>query len=216
MNPLDQNLQDITASVVRMLSFVRESCELAKHALIDAEPGAAERCAANDLHIDALEAEIEQTILTVIARRQPAAGDLRFLGALHRTLTDIERAGDNARHVARVGAELAEKPPIKKYVDTERIFEILNVMIETTIRAIAEADVASARQALDMDDEIDDLYEQIQRELLTYMMENPKLISQATKLLGMARYLERIGDHLENVNEHAIYWMTGERIEKVG
>ena len=67
-----------------------------------------------------------------------------------------------------------------------------------------------------MDDEIDDLYEQIQRELLTYMMENPKLISQATKLLGMARYLERIGDHFENINEHAIYWLTGERVEKVG
>ncbi len=89
-------------------------------------------------------------------------------------------------------------------------------MIETTIRAIAEADVEAARQALEMDDEIDDLYEQIQRELLTYMMENPKLISQATKLLGMARYLERLGDHLENVNEHAIYWLTGERVEKVG
>ena len=216
MTALDHNLQEITASVVRMLSLVRESVGLAKRALIDAEPGAAEECAENDLKIDALEADIDQTILTVIARRQPAASDLRQLGALHRTLAEIERAGDNARHVARVGAELAEKPPIKKYVDTERIFEILNVMIETTIRAIAEGDVAAARLALSMDDEIDDLYEQIQRELLTYMMENPKLISQATKLLSMARYLERVGDHFENVNEHAIYWLTGERIVKAG
>lgn len=216
MNVLDQNLQEITASVVRMLSFVRESVQLAKRALIDAEPGSAERVAENDLKIDALEASIEQTILTVIARRQPAATDLRFLGALHRALADIERAGDNARHVARVGAELAERPPIKKYVDIERIFDILNAMIETTIKAIAEADLGAARQALQMDDEIDDLYEQIQRELLTYMMENPKLISQATKLLSTARYLERIGDHFENVNEHVIYWMTGERVEKVG
>ncbi len=214
MNVLDQNLQEITASVVRMLSFVRESVQLAKRALIDGEAGAAEQVTANDRNIDALEASIEQTILTVIARRQPAATDLRFLGALHRTLTDIERAGDNARHVARVGAELSEKPPIKKYVDTERIFDILNTMIETTIKAIAEADVGAARDALKMDDEIDDLYEQIQRELLTYMMENPKLIGQATKLLSVARYLERIGDHFENVNEHAIYWMTGERVEK--
>ena len=216
MTALDHNLQEITASVVRMLSLVRESVGLAKRALIDAEPGAAERCAENDLKIDALEADIDQTILTVIARRQPAASDLRQLGALHRTLAEIERAGDNARHVARVGAELAEKPPLKKYVDTERIFEILNVMIETTIRAIAEGDVAAARLALGMDDEIDDLYEQIQRELLTYMMENPKIISQATKLLSMARYLERVGDHFENVNEHAIYWLTGERVVKVG
>ena len=214
MNVLDQNLQEITASVVRMLSFVRESVQLAKRALIDAEPGAAEQVTENDRNIDALETSIEQTILTVIARRQPAATDLRFLGALHRTLADIERAGDNARHVARVGAELAEKPPIKKYVDTERIFNILNTMIETTIKAIAEADLNAAREALQMDDEIDDLYEQIQRELLTYMMENPKLIGQATKLLSVARYLERIGDHFENINEHVIYWMTGERVEK--
>lgn len=216
MTALDQNLQEITASVVRMLSLVRESVGLAKRALLDAEPGAAELCVENDRRIDALEAEIDQTILTVIARRQPAATDLRLLGAMHRTLAEIERAGDNARHVARVGAELSDKPPIKKYVDTERIFEILNVMIETTIRAVADADAGAARLALGMDDEIDDLYEQIQRELLTYMMENPKLISQATKLLSMARYLERIGDHLENVNEHALYWLTGERVEKVG
>jgi len=214
MNPLDQNLQEITASVVRMLSFVRESCELAKRALIDADVAAADRCIENDKQIDALEETLEKTILTVIARRQPAATDLRFLGAVHRALADIERAGDNARHVARTGAELAEKPPIKKYVDTERIFEILNVMIETTIKAIAESDKEAALEALGMDDEIDDLYEQIQRELLTYMMENPKLISQATKLLSTARYLERIGDHLENVNEHALYWMTGERVQK--
>jgi phosphate transport system protein len=211
MNPLDQNLQEITASVVRMLSFVRESCELAKHALIDGDVAAAERCADNDQQIDALEAQLEQTILTVIARRQPAASDLRFLGAMHRALADIERAGDNAKHVARVGAELAEKPPIKKYVDTVRIFEVLSMMNERTIKAIAESDASAAREAHAMDDEIDDLYEQIQRELLTYMMENPKLIGQATKLLSVARHLERIGDHFENVNEHTLYWLTGER-----
>lgn len=211
MNPLDQNLQEITASVVRMLSFVRESCELAKRALIDGDVAAAERCAENDRQVDTLEASLEQTILTVIARRQPAASDLRFLGAMHRALADIERAGDNAKHIARAGAELAEKPPIKKYVDTVRIFEILSLMNERTIKAIAESDANAAREAHAMDDEIDDLYEQIQRELLTYMMENPKLIGQATKLLSVARHLERIGDHLENVNEHTLYWLTGER-----
>lgn len=216
MNPLDKNLQEITASVVRMLSFVRESCELAKRALIDGDVSASERCDENDRQIDALEAQLEQTILTVIARRQPAATDLRFLGAAHRALADIERAGDNAKHVARAGAELAEKPPIKKYVDTVRIFEVLNMMNERTIKAIAESDVGAAREAHAMDDEIDDLYEQIQRELLTYMMENPKLIGQATKLLSVARHLERIGDHFENVNEHVIYWLTGERFAAAG
>lgn len=195
-----------------MLSLVRESGELARHALIDADVGAAERCVDNDQKIDALQEELEQTILTVIARRQPAATDLRFLGAMHRALSDIERAGDYAEHVARTGAELAESAPIKKYVDIDRIFEILDGMIEKTIEALAESSEAAARSVLVMDDEIDDLYQQIQRELLTHMMEQPKLITTATKLINTARYLERLGDHIENVNEHIIFWLTSERL----
>ncbi len=195
-----------------MLSLTRESVDFAKRALIDAEVQAAERCIDNDKQIDHLQEELEQTILTIIARRQPAATDLRFLGAMHRALSDIERTGDYAEHVARTGAELAETPPIKKYTDIARIFEILDGMIEKTIEALAESSEAAARSVLVMDDEIDELYQQIQRELLTYMMENPKIISSATRLINVARYLERLGDHIENVNEHIVFWLTNERL----
>lgn len=212
MKALDQNLQDITASVVRMLSLVRESNQLAKRALIQADTAAAEQCVENDRYVDELQEELEQKILTVIARRQPAAGDLRFLGAMHRTLADIERAGDYAAHVARTAAELADSPPLKKYIDMERIMTVLDEMIEATIKAVTEANTDLAYEVLAMDDEIDDLYQQIQRELLTYMMENPKTISKATKLLNVGRYLERFGDHLENVNEHVIFWLTAKRL----
>jgi phosphate transport system protein len=211
MHALDQNLHDIVADVVRMLSLVRESCRLAGRALLDGDVAAAAECARNDELIDALQAQLELTVLTVIARRQPAAGDLRFLGAVYRMLADIERAGDYAEHVAETGAELAGAPPIKKYVDLGRILVVLNEMIEGTIKALTESDVKAARHALAMDDEIDDLYQQIQRELLTHMLENPKSITPAIKLLNVARYLERLGDHLENVNEHIIFWLTGER-----
>jgi phosphate transport system protein len=212
MHALDQNLHDIVADVVRMLSLVRESCRLAGRALLDGDVAAAAECARNDELIDALQAQLDLTVLTVIARRQPAAGDLRFLGAVYRALADIERAGDYAEHVAETGAELAGTPPIKKYVDLARILVILNDMIEGTIKALTESDVKAARHALAMDDEIDDLYQQIQRELLTHMLENPKSITPAIKLLNVARYLERLGDHLENVNEHIIFWLTGERL----
>lgn len=212
MDILDQNLQEISAETVRMLSLTRESCELAKRALIDADIAAAEACAANDEKIDELMDRLEQNVLTIIARRQPAARDLRFLGAVYRALADIERAGDYAEHVARSGAELAAEPPLKKYLDMERILVVLSAMIEKTIKAVAEADAGAAHEALEMDNEIDDLYEQIQRELLTYMMEDPKTIHIATKLLTVARYLERLGDHLENVNEHTLFWLTGERL----
>ncbi len=212
MDTLEKRLQDISANTVRMLSLVRESSALAKRALIDEETEAAALCVENDGLIDDLQEQLEQSILTVIARRQPAARDLRFLGAIHRALADIERAGDYAEHVARTGAELAQKPRLKKYIDMERILVIISAMIEKTIKAIAEADAEAAREALDMDNEIDELYQQIQRELLTYMMEDPKNISSATKLLNVGRYLERLGDHIENVNEHILFWLTGQRI----
>jgi len=211
MTQLDQDLQDINASLVRMLSQVREGCELARTALVDADLAAAERCVANDERIDAMQATLELRILTVIARRQPAARDLRFLGAAYQSLADIERAGDYAEHVARAAVKLSEQPPLKKYLDMKRILEVLGAMIDTTMKAVAEADVDAARHAHAMDREIDELYEQIQRELLTYMIEDPETIGRATQLLSVARYLERLGDHLENVDEHVMFWLTGER-----
>ncbi len=212
MNVLEQELQQVNATTVRMLSMVRESVQLARSALIDADPAASERCVAGDRAIDALQRELETQCLTIIARRQPAARDLRFLGAIVQALADVERAGDYAVHVARAGAELASAPPLKKYLDMARILAILDEMLEVTMRAMAEGDAVAARQALDMDEEIDELYEQVQRELLTYMMADPHTINAATKLLAVARYLERCGDHLENVNEHIVFWLTGQRI----
>ncbi len=212
MNILDQDLNDINASLVRMMSLVREEVELAKRALVNADIPAAESCIALDQKVDDIQDELEQRILTVIARRQPAATDLRFLGAMHRALIDIERAGDNTVHVARIGAELAQEAPLKKYLDSERSLEILDTMIETTIKALAEGNLETAKAAHAMDAEIDQLNEQIQRELLTYMLEDPKTITKASKLLRMARHLERTGDHMENMNEHIIFWLTAERM----
>ncbi|MCA9836419.1 MAG: phosphate signaling complex protein PhoU [Trueperaceae bacterium] len=213
MNALAYDLQEISASVMRMLSLVKEENQLAQKALIEADVIAAERCVHLDEQVDALMTELEQRILTVIARRQPAAKDLRFLGAIYRALADIERAGDYASHVAKAGASLADEPPLKKYTDMNHIMQILTTMIEMTIHALADSSVEKAKDAHKMDKQIDDLYEQIQRELLTYMMEQPGTISIATRLLAVARNLERFGDHLENVNEHIIFWLTNERYE---
>lgn len=202
---------NLAAETVRMLSMVREEVELARRALIAAEQDAARACKEVDVAVDALQDSLEQRVLSMIARRQPAARDLRFVGAVYRTLADVERAGDYAVHVARAGSELAKQPPLKKYLDMERILDIEVAMIDTTIQALAESDATAARRALAMDDEIDDLYEQIQRELLTYMIEDSGTITTATKLLAVGRYLERLGDHIENVCEHILFWLTGER-----
>ncbi|HEX7004774.1 MAG TPA: phosphate signaling complex protein PhoU [Trueperaceae bacterium] len=212
MTALDQDLQEIAGETVRMLSLVREECDLARMALIDGDVAAGERCVAADLRIDELQEGLERRILTVIARRQPAARDLRFLGAMYRALADIERAGDYAVHVAKSAILLAGKPPVKKYLDMGRILQVLIAMLEVTSKALAESDAGAARRALAMDNEIDDLYEQIQRELLSFMIADASRIGPGIELLAVGRYLERLGDHIENVNEHLIFWLTNERL----
>ena len=212
MDTLNQDLLEINASTVRMLSQVREAAGLAQQALIQADLEAAQKCIEGDDAIDKLMRQLEKQVLIVIARRQPAARDLRFLGAIYRSLADIERAGDYAVRVARAARVLAQKPPLKKYLDMERILTVISTMIEVTIKALAESDIEVAKQAWAMDNEIDDLYQQIERELLTYMIEDPLTISVSTQLLSIGRYLERFGDHIENVDEHIIFWLTGVRL----
>lgn len=212
LSPLEVDLRAIRGDLLRMLDLVEESCKLARRSLLEGDVEAAERCSALDDDIDALQASLEIRILTVIARRQPAATDLRFLGASLQALADIERAGDYAEHVARSGVELAGEPPLKRYLDIERIFEVLLKMVRSTAQAFATGDAAAARRAHALDNEVDDLYDQVQRELLTYMLADPSTIGRATKLSAVARYLERLGDHLENVNEHVIFWLEGKRL----
>lgn len=212
MTPLERDLQAINGDVVRMLSLVRQSCELARRSLVEQDAEAAQLSTSSDDEIDRLQADLEIRILTVIARRQPAASDLRFLGASLQALADIERAGDYAEHVAQVGASLAQHPALKKYLDIQRIFDVIAEMIDATAKAFAEGDADAARRAHALDNEIDDLYDQIQRELLTYMLADPGAIARATQLSAVARYLERLGDHIENVNEHVIFWLEGTRL----
>ncbi len=208
----EQNLHELVTELVRMLSLVRHGNSLAQRALVERDATAAEECAVNEESVDRMMEDLERQVLTIIARHQPTAGDLRFLGAVYRSLADVERAGDYALHVARAGAELAAEQPIKKYVDLNRIMEVIDEMIERTMKALTESDAAAAREALAMDDEIDVLEQQIQRELLTLMMENPRAVGPGMLLISTTRYLERLGDHLENVNEHLIFWLTGERL----
>ncbi len=210
-NPLAEDLLSISGDIVRMLSLVREACELAARSLLEQDAAAAQRAVAGDTAVDDLREELESRILTVIARRQPAARDLRFLGAAYQSVTDLERAGDYAEHVARAGARLAQEPQLKRYLDIARIFEVLARMLDATTAAFLDADLEKARAAHQMDQEIDDLYVQIQRELLSYMVEEPANVGRASLLIEVGRYLERLGDHLENVNEHIAFWLTGDR-----
>lgn len=202
----------IVENVIRMLSMVRESTELAHRALIKGDNQAVQACIANDIAIDNLQTDLEKHILEVIEARHPKGIDLRLLTSMHRSLADIERAGDYAEHIAKTARKLDIEYPVKKYHDLNHIFGLLNTMLELAIKALAESDEAIVKEIFTIDNEIDDLYTQIQREVITLMIEDPKLINLGTHLLNISRFLERLGDHIVNVGEHIIFWRTARRI----
>jgi len=206
---LDRDLTRITENFLRMTSLVREQLELATAGLVEQDVARAEEAVRLDEKVDALDLEIENEVLAAIARHQPVAGDLRFLATVLKALTDLERAGDYAAHVAEDALALASEPPLKKYIVLAEMAERLERMLDLLAKAVAERDLAAAERILEIDDDVDDLYEQIVRELLTYMIEDPRTISKALTLMRVARSYERLGDHLENIAERVFFWLTG-------
>ena len=208
---LDHDLQQALGGALAMLSTVERMLPVAADVLLHQNVERLPEIRAIDREVDALEAKLEAECLRIIALHQPVARDLRLLALILKSLSDIERMGDYAVHVAADGAELAESAPLKKYVNLGRMLERLQEMSVHLREAISERSVQKASEALHMDDEVDDLYEQTQRELVTYMLEDPRNISKSLTLLRVGRSLERIGDHMENVAERLHYWITGQR-----
>lgn len=207
---LDKALNELVEETLRMLSLVREMTQEATEALVEGNRAKAEAVIAKDQGVDALELKIENQAVTIIARHQPVASDLRLIFTVIKALTDLERAGDYAMHVAEDAFLLAQDPPLKRYVILQEMAKRLLEMMDTLGRAMAERDPSLARQVLAMDDQVDGLYEEVTRELVTYMMEDPRTLTKALTLMRVARSYERLGDHLENVAERVIYWLTGE------
>ena len=208
---LEQDLNKVLQGALEMLATVERMLPVAASVLNDQHGAKLDEVRALDREVDAQEARIEAECLRLIALHQPVARDLRLIALVLKSLTDIERMGDYAVHVAEDGEELSRAPALKKYVNLNRMLERLQEMAAALRVALAERDVAGAGAALVMDDEVDDLYEQVQRELVTYMLEDPRNISKSLILMRVGRSLERIGDHMENVAERVQYWVTGQR-----
>lgn len=166
-----------------------------------------------DDQIDDLEREIEEKILEVIATQQPMAKDLRRVATLFKMISDLERMADYATSIAKITLRIANQPLIKPLVDIPRMAIISQKMVKQSLDAYVREDVELARAVGKDDDEVDNLYSQIFRELLTIMMENPKTITQATHLLFVGRWLERISDHATNIAEEVIFLVTGDKVK---
>ncbi len=208
---LERDLRDLSAEFVRMMSLNLEQLSLAGKVLLEREIDKIDAVHEIERRVDELEVKLEAECLKIIARHQPVAGDLRLIAAILKSLSDLERVGDYAVHVADDARLLASEPPLKRYINLAHMISRLKNMLEAASLAFVQRDASSAYQAAQVDLEIDDLYEQIQRELVTYMIEDPRTITKALALLRVGRSLQRIGDHVENVLERVQYWVTGER-----
>lgn len=209
---LERDLRVLSADFIRMISAVGEQVSLAGQVLLENKIDQVDDVHEMDRRVDDLELKLENECLRVIALHQPVATDLRFVAAILKSLSDLERVGDYAVHVADDARILSSEPPLKRYINLGQMIAKLKTMLETVARAFTERDAAAALEAAQMDQVIDDLYEQTQRELVTYMLEDPRTITKALALLRVGRALQRIGDHVENVADRLQYWMTGERV----
>lgn len=210
----DQDLESLRHDLVRMGEIVQVAIKDAVDALAKRDKDLARTVMDGDDTIDRMQVEIEDRCISLIARQQPVATDLRILGTGLKITTDLERIGDHAFDIAKIVLLIGDEPLIKPLVDIPRMAEIAQKMLKDSLQAYLKLDIELAEQVCRADDRVDELYHQVFRELLTYMLEDTKKINQATQLIFVARYLERIADHSTNVAEWVIYLATGERLRK--
>ncbi len=207
----EEELRELTLDLLRMGSLVEQAIADSVKSLKSKDIALAKQVLDGDDAIDELEVLIENKCLKLIATQQPLAGDLRRISTVFKIITDLERMGDHASDIAKVTIRIGGEPLIKPLVDIPRMAQLTQCMVRSSLDAFTKGDVELALSLNQKDDEVDHLYKQIFRELLTYMMESPRTIEQATSLLFVARYLERVADHATNIGERVVYLVTGKQ-----
>lgn len=206
---LDQQLSRIRQKLLRMGGLVEQMIEDAIRTLLERDDNLPEVVLERDHEVDQLEMEIDELCHTVLVRNQPTAVDLRFLVAVMKINNDLERMGDSAVNIVQGARQLNELPPLKPYIDLPRMSNRVQAMVRESLDSFVGRDAEQARRVLQADDEIDDIYKQLFRELLTFMIEDPQSVSRALHLLLIARNLERTADHATNIAEDVIYYVEG-------
>ncbi len=212
----EQEIDSIRKSVLRMGGIVEKMISDSMKSLIDRDDALAKAVCKTDLDVDRLEKETDERVLSVLARWQPMARDLRFLAAAMKIVNDLERMGDSAVNIAQAAEVLNREPPLKPYIDLPRLAGMVQAMVRESLDSFVQKDAALALEICRRDDEIDGLYKQLFRELLTFMIEDPKTVTRALHLLLIARNLERIADHATNIGEDVIYYVEGRDIRHLG
>lgn len=208
----DAELNEIRSKLLEMGGKVELMISNALKSLLERDTALAERTIRFDHEINALEMDIDEKCLQLLARRQPAARDLRFVTLALKIVTDLERIGDQCANICKRVRELNQEPPLKPYIDLPRMAQAASTMVQEALDAFVRGDDQLAIKVCQDDQQVDDLNEQIQRELLTFMLADPGAISRGIRINHISKCLERIADHATNVAEMVIFMVKGKDI----
>lgn len=209
---LDDELKDLKDQLLRMGALVETQIQGALRALTERDAALANQVIENDHQVNALDVEVDENGLRLLALYQPAARDLRFITTAMKIATELERMSDLAENICERAIELNEEPQLKPYIDIPRMANWTLRMVKESLDAFVNHDATLARKVCADDDFVDNLTEQLFRELLSFMIENPQTISRAIRLTFIGKYLERIADHATNVAELVVYMVEGKII----
>lgn len=209
----EKELQDIRSLVLAMGGLIEQQVANAQKALLTGNNELARSVIALDEDVNELEVKIDEECIQIIALRQPTASDLRLVAGILKTITDLERIGDEAVSIARMAMNLSEKDrPKKNYRELQSMGNHVLGMLHDALDAFARVDAEQAIKVAHEDRDVDAEYESIIRQLITYMMEDPRTVTKAIDMMWSARSLERIGDHASNICEHVIYLVEGKDV----
>lgn len=208
-----KKLQDIQDELLAMGGMVEKAISLSVEALKKRNLKLASQIIADDQKINEKRFEIEETCIQLIATQQPMAGDLRTIISVLSIITELERIGDHAEGIAKIVVMIGDEPPLKPLIDIPRMAAKTIDMLHRSLDAFLCCDENIARQIAAEDDEVDQLYDQVFRELISFMVEDPKTITRATRLLWVAHNLERSADRVTNICERIVFTVTGKMYE---
>jgi phosphate transport system protein len=214
----DSELSAVRDRVLQMGGLVESQIQRAIEALIGRDEVLMARVIADDHRVNALEVEIDESCNHIIACRQPAAGDLRMVMTVIKTITDLERIGDEAKKIARMAQLLAKKELINgmpRYTEIMHVARLAQDMLHKSLDAFARLDLSGITHIVRQDEQVDDEFRAILRHLITFMMEDPRTISTSFEILFVAKAIERIGDHAKNMSEYVVYMVKGRDVRHV-
>jgi phosphate transport system protein len=207
-----EELEGVKQTLLAMGGLVEDQIRRAMKALLERDDALAQEVIDRDRQVNTYDVEVDEQCVNLLALHQPAAGDLRFITTAMKIVTDLERIGDQAVNIAQRVLELNREPQLKPYIDLPRMSEKAQRMVKESLDAFVARDTTLARQVCGKDAEVDALKEQIFRELLTFMMEDPRTIPRAIRVILISRFMERVADHATNIAEMVVYLVGGKMV----